>query len=143
MTEREFQRLMMAYGAEIGRWPVARQATAEKWLAENPKARLALGRLAEMDRLLLGAAPVISSERVDGVFDALLRETALLSQQRRRPRLSLPLFVWPQLRWAPRGAIYLGLFFLGCAANVAVRLMAAASPLDLWFSGNLSLPLGG
>ncbi|HXP97856.1 MAG TPA: hypothetical protein VN809_14170 [Telmatospirillum sp.] len=148
MTEREFQRLMVIYGAEIGRWPVARQADAEKWLAENPKARTALGRMAEMDRLLLGAAPLISSARIDGVFDTLSRETALISQP--RSRFPVARFVWPQWNlalkggnWAPKGAIYLGLFFLGCAANVAVRLMAAVSPLDLWFFGNLSLPLGG
>jgi hypothetical protein len=142
MIEREFQRLMMIYGAEIGRWPSNRQADAEQWLREHSQSRSMLFRAAEMDRLLSDSAPLVDSTRVDDAIEALLPKTALVLQERRR-RLSFPVFVWPQWRWAPKGAIYLGLFFLGCAANLAVRLMVADSPLDLWFSGNFSLPLGG
>jgi anti-sigma factor RsiW len=143
MNEREFDRLMMVYGGEIGRWPSHRQCAAEKWLLAHPKARSALRRAAEMDRLLQSAAPSIAFERTERAIDALLRETARVPQVRRRWRFPLPEFALPQWRWPPKSAIYLGLFFLGCAANIAVRLMVADSPLDLWFSGNLSLPLGG
>jgi ferric-dicitrate binding protein FerR (iron transport regulator) len=141
MTEREFQRLMTVYGADIGRWPACRQAAAEKWQAAHPEARQSLRRTAEIDRLLRNAGPRIDPVRADRSIERMLRRTAHLS--RPRPGLTWPRFAWPEWRWAPRGAVYLGLFILGCAANLAVRLLATDTPLDLWFSGNLTLPLGG
>jgi hypothetical protein len=144
MTERDFRRLMMIYGGDIGRWPPAKQAAAEKWQLAHPEFRSALVRMAELDRLLLDAAPQIDPARVDRAMDSVLRQTAGVMAPRRRLRPRLPRFTWPQQwYWAPRGAVYLGLFILGCAANVAVRLLSADTPFDLWLSGNLSLPLGG
>ncbi len=143
MTEQEFQRLMIIYGADIGRWPTGRQAAAEKWKDAHPEARSALRRTEEMDRLLKDAAPLIDPMRVERLLDAVLGEAAGRSLPRRRFRPAFPRFVWPQWSWAPRGAVYLGLFILGCAANLAVRFLATDTPFDLWFSGNLSLPLGG
>jgi hypothetical protein len=143
MTEQEFQRLMIIYGADISRWPAGRQAAAEKWKGAHPEARSALRRTEAMDRLLKDAAPRIDPMRVDRVLDAVLGETARITQPRRLFPMTLPRLAWPQWPWAPRGALYLGLFILGCAANLAVRLLTTDTPLDLWFSGNLSLPLGG
>lgn len=146
MTEQEFRRLMMVYGADISRWPGSRQAQAEKWLVAHPEAHSALRRTAEMDRLLQGAAPQIDAARVERAVGAVLGDTVRLSQRtepRLRLRLPLPQVAWPQWPWASRGMVYLGLFILGCAANLAVRFLVTDTPLDLWFSGNLSLPLGG
>jgi hypothetical protein len=93
--------------------------------------------------LLQGAAPRIDPARVDRAIEAVLYGTARGVQPGPRLHRAPPRLTWPQGRWAPRGAVYLGLFILGCAANLAVRLLATDAPLDLWFSGNLSLPLGG
>lgn len=144
MTDREFRRLMMVYGADLRRWPVKRQAAAESWQAAHPEYGSALRQTAEMDRLLLDVAPMIDESRIDRLLQSVLRET----QQRDVPD-DVPLTHRPprpalrQRRWASQSMLYLGLFILGCAANVAVRLLVAEAPLDLWFASSLSLPLGG
>ncbi|PKU25015.1 hypothetical protein [Telmatospirillum siberiense] len=149
MTGREFRRLMMIYGADLRRWPASRLAAAEKWQAAHPEFGGELRRTAEMDRLLRDVAPLVESSRVDRVMEKVLRKA---EEERAVPELpasllppfAVPLRVpWLQRRWAPQGMLYLGLFFLGCAANLAVRLLTAETPLDLWFASNLSLPLGG
>jgi hypothetical protein len=143
MTEREFQRLMLTYGADIGRWPADQQAMGEKWRDIHFESRMEMLRVEKMDRLLNEAAPLIDSERVERAIGAVLHGTSRLSEPQRRLRPTLSHIALPQWCWSSRGAVYLGLFFLGCAANMAVRMLATDTPLDLWFSGNLSMLLGG
>lgn len=148
MTEREFRRLTTIYGADLRRWPSGRREAAERMRVAHPEFAADLRQAAEVDRLLQAAAPQIGAARIESALAGVMRGTEAV-RQIDGPSFdgALPVLLsrapdgkW---RWAPQGMLYLGLFILGCATNLAVRLLVAQTPLDLWFAGNLSLPLGG
>ncbi|MDR3440906.1 hypothetical protein [Telmatospirillum sp.] len=141
MTEKEFRRLSSIYGADISRWPNTVQITAGRWLGDHPEARRDLRAVDEFDRLLIGAAPQIGTERVERIVRrAVVR---LAGNGMPQESFAVALAGGRDWRWTSQGAVYLGLFILGCAANTAVRLLSAQTPFDLLFATNISLPLGG
>ncbi|MTJ82793.1 MAG: hypothetical protein F8N37_17535 [Telmatospirillum sp.] len=147
MTEAEFQRLSTIYGANVARWPEQVQESAERWRASHPEAGAVLREAAVLDHMLSRAAPVVDAPRVDALVDALRARTGAAPLPWsvpvpfwRRPWTDLKGALW---RWTPEGAVYVGLFVLGCAANTAVRLLTAETPLEAWLAANLSLSLGG
>ena len=134
MNTQDFMRLLEIYGADLDRWPATERAEALRLVEDSEPARLAIAEAHAVDRLLIQAAPVIAAERIDSLADAVVR--APLS-----PRLQMP--AWVE-RWSYNSRfVYPGMFVLGCAANLVMRLLSARTPLDLLFSSNLIVPLGG
>lgn len=149
MNQREFERLLDTYGADIGRWPAAVQGEAEIFEEKSPEAHAARERMVAMDRLLLDCAPAVGEDCVEAAVAAVLHRQRMESAESTpRPRQSLFGFLgecldWLDWQWAPRGAVVVGLVVLGCVANILARAETAEIPRDLWFTANLYLPLGG
>jgi hypothetical protein len=57
MTERRFNSLISAHGADPARWPAAERDAGRAWAARHPTARRALEAEARLDALLDRAAP--------------------------------------------------------------------------------------
>ncbi len=57
MTERRFNSLVAAHGADPGRWPAADRDEGRSWAARHPEAQRALAAEARLDALLDLAAP--------------------------------------------------------------------------------------
>jgi hypothetical protein len=136
MTNQEFQNLLEIYGADLSRWPAASRDAAAGWLTSHPQARHDLEREDRIDRLLADAAPIIDGERVLRLAHDLAEDVDGM--------VPGGWSIGDAIRsWNPQGALYLGLFVLGCAANSILRLLTTQTPLEAWLATNLSMALGG
>jgi hypothetical protein len=136
MTDQDFQNLLAIYGADLSRWPVASRDASVQWLAAHPKARRDQEREAGIDRLLAEAAPIIDDGRVFRLAHDLAEAVDGM--------VPGGWGIGDAIRtWNPLGAVYLGLFVLGCAANTVLRLLTAQTPLEAWLATNLTVALGG
>jgi hypothetical protein len=111
---KRFHRLLDIHGPELGRWPVAEQAAAQRLLADNPAARAARDGARRLDDWL-GQAPgpvgVGSASRVASV----LRQ---LPAQQRPVRWLAPILLWDLLPQWPRGVALATMAVLGIVVGL-------------------------
>ncbi|HVI50453.1 MAG TPA: hypothetical protein VM661_04515 [Candidatus Sulfotelmatobacter sp.] len=134
MTPELFETLLETYGADLSRWPMEHQSAAGHFLRSSAAARQSVERMAELDRLILQAAPDIAARREDRAIDAVLNAV------RQMPVQAPSWFIW---NWGTGGLTYAGLFVLGSASNLLIRFFSQESPLDALFSSNLLSSFGG
>lgn len=67
MKQRDFDRLLATYGADLRRWPTLQRPGARTLLEVSPMARERLADIRRFDATLDLAAPAIAVERIDAV----------------------------------------------------------------------------
>lgn len=109
MTLEEFRRQAEIWGADIGRWPQARQADARR-IAVTQEGRQVLSEAAMLDRMVEGAAGEVSDRRAHAAAMSVL---ARIAAEGAAPRLSwrTAMAGW----FAPAGG-------MACAAALGVAL---------------------